>query len=646
MRSRRPFVIALLLTMLTVALWLSRHVLRAPSPSGPSVAAAPGSSAAVAPGGAAASGAAATRAVWRVGGQRSYALSLGQQVTFRKPAGQPGDDGAGALDTFRIDLRGRWNVAIVRSDAFGVLAEVSLTAPQLALGTDRALSAQLAALLPSPFFLQMDERGAVRGLRVPRTHPPLLRALLKSVAASLAYVRGSGSRWTSRELDATGEYEAVYVPTTDGRRCEKSRLRYTQVVSAQGLMPVQTLGRVSGALSVMYDLNDVAVGGDEAARVQKISGQDRVQVDPGPGMPQVDSTATFSLQFVAAADVADAGARAERASGADYELLALGGPDVDAGAGARADQQTLRGARYEDLMAQLAQLATHDDGAARAELLSRMAALVRLDGATAARLQSALPTLPAATQRTLLGALAAAGGGPAQASLVSLAGSTALSADVRSNAVAMLGLVDHPEDSSVAALSQLARDRDPDVRGTAALALGNASLAQRRDGRAGDADQAVDELLAKLAAATTQDEQLLYIQALGNAGDPRALPALQGALAAADGEVRSAAVTALRFIPGETVDALIERALLRDGEAKVRRSAVFAASFRSLWILLSPLRQAVLSDTDDGVRGDIVTTLGRSPATPGVLDVLQAVATRDGSPDVRAAAARAISGRP
>ena len=93
-------------------------------------------------------------------------------------------------------------------------------------------------------------------------------------------------------------------------------------------------------------------------------------------------------------------------------------------------------------------------------------------------------------------------------------------------------------------------------------------------------------------------------------------------------------------------DALIERALLRDGEAKVRRSAVFAASFRSLWILLSPLRQAVLSDTDDGVRGDIVTTLGRSPATPGVLDVLQAVATRDGSPDVRAAAARAISGRP
>lgn len=658
MRSRRIFIVAVIATLLCVGLWVQRHALRSSSsssnrPSSSQESSEQTASPAVAP-------VAPPGLRWDVGQKRAYALQSERTLNFvAKPTAQdPADRGGPSQDRYRIRIAGLWQVAVVQADAFGVLLEATLGDPQITLGEAAQVGSKdeisrLAALLATPFFLQQSRTGQLRAVRLPAGHTAFSRGLVKALVASLQYVRdadrssarsGGAATWTARELDATGEYEARYTQSSDRRGCDKQRLRYTQVAAAQGLLPVASLGRLTGSLQVHFDLDPDA---DEAARVVALSGHETLDIDPGPDMPQVSSQSQFSLRFVQATQLADAADRAQRALGPGYEVVAMGQADLDADSDRRSDLQAVRGARYGDLLAQLSALATSDNAAQRAELMSRMAALVRLEPKTAQLAQQTVATgaeLP--TARTLLGALGAAGSSPAQASLVALAESDSLSAEVRSNAVAMLGLGDHPTDATSVALSKLARDRDPDVRGTAALALGNASLAQRKEGQVGEAEQAVDELLAKLLAATTVEDQLLYIQALGNAGDARALPALQTALSSHDIELRSAAVTALRFVADDRVDALIATTLLRDPAERVRRSAVFAASFRSLLIFLGPLRQAVQADTDAGVRLDIVSVLGRSLALPGVLELLSSIAARDPSPDVRRAAAVLLTPAP
>lgn len=663
MRTRGIFVVAVLATVLSVGLWVLRHGLPSSSPSSPPQSV---SSTASVPSAAPPATLASPALRWDVGGQRSYALHSEQTLHFiAQPAPTDRVDPAGpAQDRYQIRIDGTWQVAVLRLDAFSVLLEVRLGDPRVVLGSgaDAAAGAtadeqeqaqRLQGLLSTPFFIQQSLTGQLRAVRLPRGrgHTPLSRGIVKALVASLQYVRSSDGgtagaaalTWTTQELDATGEYEARYALRPDRRACEKGRVRYTQVAAAQGLLPVASLGQVRGALHVQFDLDPEA---DEGGRVRGLSGSDSLDVDPGPGMPRVSSRSTYSLRWLQTTQIADAAARAQRAMGEDLEVLAMGQADIDPDSERRSDQQTVNGAGYGDLLTQLNALARVDDGARRAELLSRFAALVRLDPTAAQKArQTILLGAEPPTTRTLLGALGAAGSGAAQSTLVALAEADALSSDVRSNAVAMLGLGDHPTDATAVALSKLARDRDPDVRGTAALALGNASLAQRKEGHVGEAEQAVDELLAKLQAATTQEEQLLYIQALGNAGDARALPALQTALSAGDVELRSAAVTALRFIADDRVDALIAATVLRDPAERVRRSAVFAASFRSLLIFLGPLRQAAQSDADAGVRLDIVGVLGRSLATPGVLDVLSALAANDPAPDVRRAAAALLTPR-
>ena len=140
-----------------------------------------------------------------------------------------------------------------------------------------------------------------------------------------------------------------------------------------------------------------------------------------------------------------------------------------------------------------------------------------------------------------------------------------------------------------------------------------------------------------------EDEQILYLQALGNSGDARALPAIQRVLSAGGEELRSAAVTALRFIAAEAVDGLIAATLLGDPSVRVRRSAVFAASFRPPLLMLPVLQQSGAARFRARVRGEIVPVLGRSLSLPGVVSTLQAPGQNDANAEVRQAAAALLT---
>lgn len=588
---------------------------------------------------------------WGTGYLRTYELSTVRTVRFSTDTAP--------TEELKLALSGRWDVTVVQAAAGAVLAEVQLDELKLDLGGDTTQLARLQKGLVVPFFLDMDPSGRLRGLRLRRDTEPMVRGFLKAVAASLQYTGGpgqsgqSGQSWLSAEIDATGEYQARYQLSVDGTRCDKGRVRYTRIAAVQGLLPIESAGAVSGELRAAFTL---ARTDDESARIQALTATDTLAVEAGPGMPRVSSESRVSLRLLGGAQQTDeiVGQWLSMANGPEYEPAPLGKSEEDPDSDRRSDEQLVRGARFEDLLAQLRRLPTGADGQERANLLVRLSALMRLEPAAARRAQLAIAQgTEVPTARTLLGALGGAGSAAAQEALVQVGESAALSPELRMNAVAALGLSDQPEEASAAALQRLASDPNADVRSTALLALGNTALAQRRSGQTGEAAAAVDELLSRLTAAQTEDEQLLYLQALGNTGDPRALPALQAALRVPSVEVRKAAAQALRFMPsdsgGTSPDQLLTEAL-RDPAVPVRLGALFAVSFRPLLVFLPALQQLVLHDGDEGVRSETVNLLGRALGSagaqlvPGILHTLKQAAERDPAPRVRKTALDLLNG--
>ncbi len=601
--------------------------------------------------GASAVGVAALR--HQVGTRRAYSLVSTRIITLRAP--REAKEAAGSEETLRYELHGTWETTVLQNDPLGVLLLTQLREPQLrgATDSDAALQAKVLADLAVPFFLQLDPSGRLRVVRLRKDVSAQARGFIKAVAAQLQYVRPAqpDRTWNTEESDPTGEYVAHYEQqaTSDREplRYHKSRQRYLHVATAQGLGPVTELGKVAGTLDLTYTLD----GADAAtAGLQKVTGKDSLQVEPGAAMPSISSSSEITLALLRTDGPVDVTALLALASTPDYEPVAIAALDSDSSTAHADDAQLVKGASLQALVHQLGALPESGSGPQRAALHTRLSALFRLDGSAAQKAMLAVKQgLAEPAAKTLIGALGGAGTAAAQAALVQLAETKSLTTDLRENALAVLGLAENPEDSTAAALLRATGDTDREVRSTAALALGNVAAGQRKS-NPGDADQSVDELLALLASAATQDEQIVYLQALGNAGDARALPALQRALASEAAAVRSAAVVSLRFIEGAQVDQLITGAIIQDRAAEVRRGALFAASLRALPSLFAALQKAALGDEDVGVRMDAVGLLGKALTMPAISGsagaVLRTVASKDPEPEVRRAALNRLqSGR-
>mgnify|MGYP000953399472 CR=1 FL=1 len=575
------------------------------------------------------------RFTWPIGTTQTYTLQT-RRVVHMRGRGQPPSD-----ETFPLTLSAHYTTTVLRADGMLVSLLTQLDGIKLEMPGEPAAQAKLVRDLARPFLQIQEPDGKLRSLRIHREVDTIGRGFLKALAASLQFVRSpnGGSTWQSEEMDATGEYTAQYQKESDGTRCQKSRVHYLHVRAAQGLVPVSQLGKVTGSLAVTFTLSD---GDDEAGRLLAAEGRDLLDVDPGPDMPLVSSESTFSLKRIKTTTVEPGPIALALLESAEYTLsplLQMDTTDSDR----RSDEQRVHGASFDQLLGALRGLPTTDNGSQRAELQTRLSSLFRIQPETTKLAsQTIVAGVPEAVAKTVLGALSGAQSEAGQAALVDLLGEKKLSSDLRQNAVAVLGLSDTPSEATTEALHKALRDTDPEVRSTAALALGNAAGAQRGASQVGAAEANVDELITLYQAAQTEDEQLLYLQAMGNAGDPRTLPLLQTALQSPSSAVRSAATQALRFINATPVDALLAQLLAQDSSSEVRRAAIFACSFRQIVAVLPSLQKALSSDKEATVRQDALQLLARHREIPAVMQLIRTAAERDPSPEVRRAAAELV----
>ncbi|HND12561.1 MAG TPA: HEAT repeat domain-containing protein [Pseudomonadota bacterium] len=570
----------------------------------------------------------ASSPLWRVGSSQTYLLQT-RRVLHMKGRGPDTQS-----DDYPLSVSATLSTLVLRADPLIVTQLARLSDLRIDLSGDADAKQKLQAALSHPIVLVYEPSGKLRALRCHRDVDTVGRGFAKALFASIQYVRSpeKSPLWQSQELDATGEYEASYKETPPGLRVHKQRAKYLQARTAQGLMPIGQLGKVEGALSLDFVLD---AGDDEAARIVSVEGRDNLVVDPGPDMPLVSSESTIKLvrsQSSTAEVPKDALALLDSP---DYTLSPLALMDAS-DSDRRGDEQKVAGRSFADLLQALRDIPASDTGSQRAELQMQLSARFRLSPETPQKAAQAIAQgLPAPMAKTILGALSGAQSEKGQAALIDVLKNRKLSTDLREHAVAVLGLSEAPSDDTAQALQAAMHDADPGVRGTAALALGNVASAARQAGQLGAAETQVDQLIDLYQAAKTDGERADALEALGNTGDPRILPIIQGALASQDVEVRVSATRALRFIVAASVDALIAQVMQQDPAPTVRKAALMACSFRQLVAFFPALQKTVQSDLVPDVRQDALSLLAKMKDQPGVVQLIRTVAERDPDPQLR-----------
>lgn len=554
-------------------------------------------------------------------------------VTASRRLGAPDQPAAGSV----TEIKGSLAFTVVGSadEGAGATLRIALSSPSRK-DTPARDGGDAAATLTTPFFVVVRPDGTFTSWYFPRKMPGDSRRQLRSIVSSMQIlVDPSASSWERTETDEAGQLTSFYEAAgpsiaTDG--LTKTKLRYNLLRGPSGLIPVATVGT--------YD----------------VTGKSRVLVDATSGWPasiDENTTTTVSLQGGKLAMAAMTRARlvssgeAREHVGTFEAAQATFDPDPDAIgedtalARRNADEGLVNGASFGTLVGDYESAKDHKG---RNRAVARLGALLRTspESVPSAKKQLLDPSTKEPTARAIASALGAAGSREAQKALAEAVANPSVPASVKHDAVISLGLTENPSAEAKASLK--AKSAEPGELGNAAtLALGNMAHQLGKEG--GNASDIVDDLLARLAAATTPDQKIALLDALGNAGDDRAMPAIKAALGDADGSVRASATSALRFQKSAEADTLLVAAA-SSPELTVRRATVFAMSQRDVMAVFAGLEHLVKEDENVELRKSAIRILSRATETASeVTELLSWVSQHDPDLDVKKAAEAALAPR-
>ncbi|WP_255192484.1 HEAT repeat domain-containing protein [Natronobeatus ordinarius] len=178
---------------------------------------------------------------------------------------------------------------------------------------------------------------------------------------------------------------------------------------------------------------------------------------------------------------------------------------------------------------------------------------------------------------------------------------------------AAYGAIEETTAALPAVRERLLVDDHPAVRRAAATALGNM----------GD-DRAVRALVWALETDPSHEVRRDVARALGRIAHPAAVPPLRRALADPEGYARSGAATAIGNPAFDHPELLVDLLCDHD-DPNVRSSIAYSLAQHSPDEALDPLRTALETEPDDGVRSSIVRALGDlgEPARPAIRTALK-----------------------
>jgi hypothetical protein len=453
------------------------------------------------------------------------------------------------------------------------------------------------------------------------------------LAAAMQVTRGTGARWTAREVDATGRCDAAY-QRVDARTVERTRGGWVRLDADGRAITEGPRVRVEGSSRARLVL-------DAANELESLEGDDTQHTAGADGL---DAHAESHVSVRRAPDGDDLAATARATHAARWRSLRparLDEAPVSAAAETTRDRRLVAGATFATLREMIpATLEGESQGATGAQAQQRLAALLRLDANAVDEAGRALRgRVTAGEAAVLVAALGDTGTPRAQTALAEVVEDARVEAPVRERAITALGMMERPTAATVDALRRAGMSGDDaSLRGTATLALGGAGNAARHAGTP-EADAAFEALAARVASARDEAELALLLEAVGNTGDGRALALADPFTRHTSPTVREAAVGAARFVESAEADAWVAAKLAARDDEAVRVGAVRAAGFRALEPLGDALAALLAGDPSQMVRARTVSMLGgRVRRSPMAAELLLRAAESDPDGDVRTAA--------
>jgi HEAT repeat protein len=310
----------------------------------------------------------------------------------------------------------------------------------------------------------------------------------------------------------------------------------------------------------------------------------------------------------------------------------------------------LKDATIDTVLRDLEKADASQSRADKTDLYLKVKALVYLYPNTSAQLGSYLKNAKSSSIgfRAVSAALGEVGHEQAQQALIlALQDRERHSDDISALSTLMvtLGTVRSPTPQAEEALRQIERQQPhSQICALCELMLGNmarnlVSTAPKRSARL------VDDLVEKLRAASTVERSKHLLLALGNAGSPRAMPAMTPFLSHENASLRSTAIGGLRWVPGEAVDNILVEKLSHDPAPVMREEAATAFGFRQVTsITFNAQKKALLSDKSDKVRQNALNNLWSARSEyPEVIPLVRRVAKEDSSKEIRDQAQGLIS---
>jgi Lipoprotein amino terminal region len=582
--------------------------------------------------------------VFRPGTIYRYSLSSEQAVEVR--AEQPGDH---VPPPMHFLVKGEWRVGVCDVNDTSVNVRITLSVTDVSADTNGTpfppeVHRELREALSIPFFITLDKSGMVQKIHFEPGVDVIAQGLLRSVVAMTQVILPSAKRasWEANEEDTLGRYVADY-RLGPSLRADKRKLRYTDIVlSEDGLEPLVPSFKVELTSQSTLTL------AREDLWLESLQGQESVTIAPGAGETNPGGHTLVELRLLGRGSepsLVDAFAR-HRNSLVSQPLASI--PEMTPQDFHDQYRRRLAGRTLSDFAPILHKLP--EEQKARREALQKaldgLYALFTVEPTAATEVPGLLRTAsePDAVS-TMLGALASAATKEALSALSQIMDDPKLTEEVRAGAANEVGGTEAPTEQSIASLWRLIRGTNVNLHQIAILALGSAAMhLHEKDAPAADA--LVAEICQAALAARGEEEQDLWLGALGNTRSPQALPALRPFLVVAAATLRASATQSLRFMPAPDADRLLSDRLLSDLDAQVRRAAVLASSFRPLAPLLPTMKKALEREREASVRTEIVHLLSEEVSpSPGAQNLLMQTSQQDPDASVRDAAAKALAGR-
>ena len=534
-----------------------------------------------------------------------------------------------------------------------LLSNVRFSGP----GHGSAAFTEAAEQLARPFTLSLV-RGVLEGNAIDPQLSPLSTGVVRTVSAALQFapMPERAELWRAVEHDATGRYRIEY-RRAGANAFARSKRVYTHV--HQSGMP----GLQARQLHVQVEHADGRITLHDG-RIATLTISERLSMPLGQSS-HVKSHARLTLRAIASParhDTSDA----NRFAGAKLRLPIDQAPGAGAIDRGRFDEQRIGAETFESAVAALEREAERerngehapddddrlaDSAASDAEAL-QLSEHTRVFSALSAILRQNPQALDRALQlvrggspvaREILSALGVAGTERAQAALISVLLDERLPHELRWQACFALSRMESAGDATIEALTAMLDQ--PRLGKQAAYGLGTLARRLAATGQTERSHPIVTLLAQRMLTEQSAEDRAVVLRALGNAGDPAALPVARALLDDEDQELRAAAADALRLMPLAEVDVLLAQQLTRERTSTGRVAVLTAIAARAPQpALLAAVQRTATVAEDSPSRARAVRVLDAWAArAPGVRGVLAHIAVSDASEDVRKLASTSLS---